>query len=167
MTSAWAVIFSLFFLFSFLFFFNQMVMARISNAFSFLAFSRGTPMVTRPAVKSHLQMLTYTTAIALQDLNHVCNLHHSSCQCWILSTLSEARDQTCILMDASLIHSILSQDGNSLPILCWVKVVRVGTRVVFQSFVRRLSAFLYWVSYWWWICHKSFYYAMFPLYPIW
>ena len=107
--------------FSFLplfFFFNQMVMARISNAFSFLAFSRGTPMVTRPAVKSHLQMLTFTTAIALQDLNHVGNLHQSSCQCWILSTLSEARDQTCILMDASLIHSILSQDGNSLPILC-------------------------------------------------
>ena len=28
-------------------------------------------------------------------------LHHSSRQCWILNPLSEGRDQTCILMDAS------------------------------------------------------------------
>ena len=31
----------------------------------------------------------------------VCNLHHISRQCWILNRLSEARDQTCVLMDVS------------------------------------------------------------------
>ena len=31
----------------------------------------------------------------------VCNLHHSSRKCWILNPLSEARDQTCVLMDTS------------------------------------------------------------------
>ena len=29
-----------------------------------------------------------------EPLSHVCNLHHSSWQCWILTPLSEARDQT-------------------------------------------------------------------------
>ena len=31
----------------------------------------------------------------------VCDLHHSSWQCWILNPLSEARDQTRVLMDTS------------------------------------------------------------------
>ena len=35
----------------------------------------------------------------MQDLSHVCDLYHSSWQCWILNPLSKARDQTCILMD--------------------------------------------------------------------
>ena len=38
------------------------------------------------------------------DPSHVCNLHHSSQQHQILNPLSEARNQTCILMDASQIH---------------------------------------------------------------
>ena len=38
------------------------------------------------------------------DLSNVCNLHHSSWQCQILNPLSEARDQTWILKDASQIH---------------------------------------------------------------
>ena len=33
----------------------------------------------------------------------VTGLHHSSQQCQILNLLSEARDQTCIVMDASQI----------------------------------------------------------------
>ena len=44
---------------------------------------------------------TYTTATAMPDLSHICDLHHSSRQCWILKLLSEARDQTCIFMDPS------------------------------------------------------------------
>ena len=32
------------------------------------------------------------------------SLHHSSWQCMIFNPLSEARDQTCVLMDTSLIH---------------------------------------------------------------
>ena len=41
---------------------------------------------------------------ALQDLSHICDLHHISWQCWIPDPLSKARDQTCILMDTSQIH---------------------------------------------------------------
>ena len=41
---------------------------------------------------------------AMPDPNHICDLHHSSQQQWILNTLSGARDRTCILMDTSWIH---------------------------------------------------------------
>ena len=34
----------------------------------------------------------YATAIAMQDLSCVCNLHHSSCNAGIPNPLSEARD---------------------------------------------------------------------------
>ena len=40
----------------------------------------------------------------IQDLSHVCDLHHSSWQCQIHDPLSEARTWTCILMDTSQIH---------------------------------------------------------------
>ena len=43
-------------------------------------------------VKSELQLLTYATATATQDLSHVCELHHSSQQRCIPDPLSEARD---------------------------------------------------------------------------
>jgi len=52
--------------------------------------------VPRLGVESELQLLAYTTATP--DLSHVCNLHHSSWQHWILNPLSEARDGTCNLM---------------------------------------------------------------------
>ena len=57
----------------------------------------------RLGVKSELQLMAYTTATAtaMQDLSLVCDLHHSSWQCWILNALIEARDQTSILMDTS------------------------------------------------------------------
>ena len=35
--------------------------------------------------------------------SHVYNLYHSSWQHWILNPLSKARDQTCVLRDASQI----------------------------------------------------------------
>ena len=57
--------------------------------------------IPRLRVESELQLLTYTTATATQDLSQVYDLHHSSRQGQILDPLSEARDQTCILMDAS------------------------------------------------------------------
>ena len=55
--------------------------------------------VPRLGVKSELQLLAYTTATARPDLSHICKLHHSSQQCWILNPLSMARDQTHILVD--------------------------------------------------------------------
>ena len=57
----------------------------------------------RPGVESELHLLAYTIATATLDLSHVCDLHHSSWQSWIPDALSEARDQTYILMDTSLI----------------------------------------------------------------
>ena len=53
--------------------------------------------------KLELQLLAYTTATATRDLSRVCDLHHSSQQHRIFNPLSEARDQTCVLMDASYI----------------------------------------------------------------
>ena len=55
--------------------------------------------VPRLGVESELQKLTYTTATALRDPSHICDLHHSSLQCLTLNPLSEARDQTHLLMD--------------------------------------------------------------------
>ena len=42
-----------------------------------------------------------TTATATWDPSLICDLYHSSQQCQILNPLSEARDQTLILMDPS------------------------------------------------------------------
>ena len=47
------------------------------------------------AVAAHLHHSRET-----RDPSHVCNLHHSSWQRWILNSLSKARGRTCILMDA-------------------------------------------------------------------
>ena len=44
---------------------------------------------------------TYTTATAMRDPSHICGLRCPSQQRWILNPLSEARDRTLILMDAS------------------------------------------------------------------
>jgi len=43
-------------------------------------------------VKSELQLLAYTTAIATLEPSFVCDLYHSSWQSWILNPMSEARD---------------------------------------------------------------------------
>ena len=48
--------------------------------------------VSRLGIESELQLLAYATATATEDPSHVCNLHHSSQQHWILSPLSKARD---------------------------------------------------------------------------
>ena len=57
--------------------------------------------VPRLGVESELQLQAYTTATAMQDPNHICNLHQSSQQCQILNLLSKARDQTHILIEGS------------------------------------------------------------------
>ena len=51
--------------------------------------------VPRLGVKSELQLLAYTIAIVMRDL---------SCSCQIHNPLSEARDRTLILVDASRVH---------------------------------------------------------------
>ena len=54
-----------------------------------------------PGLPSRVELQAYVTATATPDQSHVCNLSHSSRQHWILNPLSEARDCTCVLMDAS------------------------------------------------------------------
>ena len=73
--------------------------------------------VPRLGGESDLQLPAYAAATATLDLSHVCNLHHSSGPHWILNPLNEARDQTCILMDTSLVLNLLSHNGNSLFLL--------------------------------------------------
>ena len=48
--------------------------------------------VPRLGGELELQLLAYTTATATPDLSQVCDVYHSSQQCWILNPLSEARD---------------------------------------------------------------------------
>ena len=60
--------------------------------------------VPRLGVKLELQLLAYAIATAIWDLSHICYLHHSSQQHWILNSLREARDLTCIPMDSSWVH---------------------------------------------------------------
>ena len=60
--------------------------------------------VPRLEVEPELQLLAYTTATATPDLSYVFDLPYSSRQHWILNSLSEARDQTCVLMDTSWVH---------------------------------------------------------------
>ena len=71
--------------------------------------------VFRLGVKFELQLSAYTTvtATATQNPSHVCNLHHSSQQCQILNTLSEARDWTHISMDTSSGSFLLNHSRNS------------------------------------------------------
>ena len=48
--------------------------------------------VARPGVDLELELLAYTTATTTWDLNHVCDLHCSLQQRWILNPQSGARD---------------------------------------------------------------------------
>ena len=50
-------------------------------------------------VESELQLLAYAIATATPEPSRICDLHHRSRQCRILSPLKEARDQTRILRD--------------------------------------------------------------------
>ena len=69
---------------------------QLAQAFSFFLnvffFLQPHPRQPRLRVKSKLQLPAYTIAIAMLDPRRVCNLYHSSKQCWILNPLNEARD---------------------------------------------------------------------------
>ena len=70
--------------------------------FSFLGPYPQHMEVPRQGVESELSSPTYATATATWYPSCVCD--HGSRQRWILNPLSEARDQTCVLMDASQVH---------------------------------------------------------------
>ena len=60
--------------------------------------------VPRLGVESELQLPAYTVATAMPDPSNICDLHHSSQQCWILNPLREAKDRAHILMDTNQVH---------------------------------------------------------------
>ena len=72
--------------------------------------------VPRLEVESELPLPAYTTVTAIQDLIHICDLHYSSWQRRILNQLSEARNQTHILMDTSWVHNPPSHNWNAKKI---------------------------------------------------
>ena len=69
--------------------------------------------VPRLGVESELQLPAYTTATATPNPSHICNLHHSSWQCWIPNPLSKARHQTFVLMDTNRVCQPLIHYGNA------------------------------------------------------
>ena len=60
--------------------------------------------VPRLGVQSELQLPAYATATAMSDPSHICDLHHSSWQRWILNLLSKARDRTLNLLVPSRVR---------------------------------------------------------------
>ena len=54
--------------------------------------------VHRLGVEWELQLPSYTTATAIRDWSHVCNLHHSSAQHQIPDPLIEARDRGLVIL---------------------------------------------------------------------
>ena len=87
---------------------------KIKILFCFLGPPLGHIEVLRLGIQSKLQLPAYTTATATWDPSCICNLYHSSEQCQILNPLSEARDQTCILMDASQIRFSCAKMGTRI-----------------------------------------------------
>ena len=73
--------------------------------------------VARLVAKSELQLPACATVTATQDPSHIPKLHHSSWPCQVLNPVSEARDQTSILMNTSQVLYQLSHNGNSCMIL--------------------------------------------------
>ena len=74
--------------------------------------------VPRLGAELELQLLAYTTAREAPDPSLICDLHHSSRQCWILNSLSETRDwttpsQTCDKL--SHLPPVLQTTGSSFP----------------------------------------------------
>ena len=97
---------------------TKKVLVYMSDFLVFVFFFLGPPLrhmaFSRLGVKSELQLPAYTTTTAPQDPSLVCNLHHSSQQCQILNSLSEARDQTHNLMVPSLIHFCCTTTGTPI-----------------------------------------------------
>ena len=91
-------------------------------------------------VELELQLQAYATATP--DLSCTCDLGHSLRQCWILNSGSEARDQTCILMDTSWVFNLLSYHRNSSKSKFSVKHTALPLRKQTSMQTMRLSGLL-------------------------
>ena len=79
--------------------------------FAFLGLRVWHMEVPRLGVELELQLLAYTTA--MPGLSSVCNLYHSSWQCWILNPLSGAKIEPTSSGILVGFLVLLSHNGNS------------------------------------------------------
>ena len=77
----------------------------------------------------------------MPDLSCICNLHHSSGQCWIPNPLSRARGWTCILMDTSQVHYHWATTGTPHSPLCIHRCLNIS--VEYLAFSR------HWINAFW------------------
>ena len=74
--------------------------------------------VPRLGVQSELQLLAYIRATAMWEPSPICDLYHSSRQCWILNPLNETRDRTYNLIVPSQICFCCASTGTPpIPLL--------------------------------------------------
>ena len=92
---------------------NQLNFLSFLFSIAFLGMYLQHMEVLRLGVELELQLPAYTTTTAMPDLSHICDRYCSPQQHQTLNPLSEARDQTCILMDTSQVLNLLSHKGNS------------------------------------------------------
>ena len=78
--------------------------------------------VPRLGVESELQLLAYPTATATRDPSCIYHPHHSSQQHWILTPLSEARDQTLDLMVPSQICFLCATTGTPIIFIIYAYI---------------------------------------------
>ena len=71
--------------------------------------------VLRLGVNLEQQLPACITATAMPGLSCVCDLYHSSRQCWILNLLSKARGRSCNLMVTSWLRFHCTTMGIHLP----------------------------------------------------
>ena len=109
-------------LFRILSFFSFLFLSFFFFFWSFLGLYLQHMEVPRLGVHLELQLLAYTTATAMRNLNHICNLHHSSWPHRILNPLNKLRGWTHILMNTSQVHNPLSHNENSLFVFYVVAV---------------------------------------------
>ena len=91
----------------------------LSGPLLVLFLSRVTPEAyggSQARVESELPLPAYTTATATPNPSHICNLHHSSQQRWILNPLIEASTRTRNLMDTCWVpyHGATTETPGSL-----------------------------------------------------
>ena len=88
--------------------------------------------VPRLGVELELQEPAYVTATAMPDLSYICDLHHSSRQCWILNPLSEARDRSHILMDTTGTWGFFLESSHSF-LFCFLFLLFRAALVAYVS----------------------------------
>ena len=96
--------------------------------------------VPRPGVKSELQSWVYTIATTMWDLSHISDLHHTSWKRQILNLLSQAKDWTCVLKDASQICFHWATTGTPLPL----KFLRLDTLQGWSKISLQTRKYFYW-----------------------